>query len=197
MTGTIVDQYLKGLEERLSEEDKALLSYTEGATGTQLEQLKARFPQCPATLIELLSRINGTYWQPYGDKEVCLLMLGSDVLEYPYYLKSVEQIVGPSLYDGSINQIYGDDLIEMSGLTGEGIDPDIDIGQWLCFSDCMNNGGTSQLYIDFNPAPGGVSGQVIRFLHDPDSFEVIARDFDEYLRKLIDNGYNFIHYDED
>jgi cell wall assembly regulator SMI1 len=44
----------------------------------------------------------------------------------------------------------------------------------LCFSQCMNNGGTSVPYLDFDPAPGGTPGQVVRYLHDPDSYEVIA-----------------------
>jgi cell wall assembly regulator SMI1 len=66
------------------------------------------------------------------------------------------------------------------------------LNSWLNFSDCINNGGTSQLFIDFDPGPGGVKGQVVRFLHDPDSFKVIADSFDNYLQKLTDDDYNFI-----
>jgi cell wall assembly regulator SMI1 len=67
--------------------------------------------------------------------------------------------------------------------------------KWLHYSDCMNNGGTSQLFIDFSPSPKGKSGQVIRFLHDPDSFIVIADNFEDYLKNLMNNEYDFI--DED
>ena len=56
----------------------------------------------------------------------------------------------------------------------------------------MNNGGTSQPYIDFDPAPGGTVGQLVRYLHDPDSYEVIAAGFDDYLQRLIDDDYAFI-----
>ena len=59
----------------------------------------------------------------------------------------------------------------------------------------MNNGGTSQLFIDFTPSEKGKGGQIIRFLHDPDEFKVIAENFDEYLKKLIDKGYDFINED--
>lgn len=59
----------------------------------------------------------------------------------------------------------------------------------------MNNGGTSQLFIDFSPSEKGTKGQIVRFLHDPDEFSVIADSFEEYLQKLIDNEYDFI--DED
>lgn len=64
--------------------------------------------------------------------------------------------------------------------------------QWLHFSDCMNNGGTSQLFIDFTPSEKGTKGQIVRFLHDPDEFTVIADSFDDYLKKLIENEYDFI-----
>jgi len=59
----------------------------------------------------------------------------------------------------------------------------------------MNNGGTSQLFIDFSPSEKGTKGQIVRFLHDPDEFSVIADSFEEYLKKLIDNEYDFINED--
>ena len=74
--------------------------------------------------------------------------------------------------------------------------PDLPRAKWLHFSDCMNNGGTSQLFIDFNPLGGGRAGQVVRFLHDPDSYAVIADGFEEYLQRLIDCGYAFVRGDD-
>ena len=188
----IVEQYLKGLEERLSEQDKAELSNAFGASGLQLANLKHHYPNCPDSLLQFLGRINGTYWQKYGDHKICVLILGSDVYEYPYYLKSVEQILEGSGFKTSIREIYEEYFNDMPELVGEGIDPDVNIDRWLCFSDCMNNGGTSQLFLDFDSLPEGRPGQVVRFLHDPDSFKVIANSFDEYLRMLIDEGYSFI-----
>jgi len=38
-----------------------------------------------------------------------------------------------------------------------------------------------------------VQGQVVRFLHDPDEFSVIADSFEEYLTMLMDDGYDFIN----
>ncbi|MEI6865261.1 SMI1/KNR4 family protein [Flavicella sp.] len=68
--------------------------------------------------------------------------------------------------------------------------------KWLHFSDCINNGGTSQLFIDFSPSTKGKKGQVVRFLHDPDQFKVIADSFETYLKKLMDNEYDFIDEDD-
>ena len=59
----------------------------------------------------------------------------------------------------------------------------------------MNNGGTSQLLIDFSPSVRGVKGQVLRYLHDPDEMGVVADSFDEYLQMLIDEEYDFINED--
>ena len=121
---------------------------------------------------------------------------GSDVFKYPYYLKSVDQILEEDSYGRSIRDIYEDYMDDMPELIEGPIDPDIKIDTWLCFSDCMNNGGTSSLYIDFSPAPGGTKGQIVRFLHDPDCYKVIARCFDEYLEGLIKDGYAFISPEE-
>ena len=67
--------------------------------------------------------------------------------------------------------------------------------KWLHFSDCMNNGGTSQLFIDFTPSSKGKLGQIVRFEHDPDNFKVIADSFDDYLQMLMDSEYNFVNED--
>ena len=67
--------------------------------------------------------------------------------------------------------------------------------KWLHFSDCMNNAGTSQLFIDFSPSEKGVKGQIVRFLHDPDEIGVVADSFDEYLEELIESGLDFINED--
>nr|WP_295869432.1 SMI1/KNR4 family protein [uncultured Chitinophaga sp.] len=188
----IVEQYLAGLQERLSEEDKAQLAYASGATAAQLAKLQQTYPDCPASLLQLLTKIDGTYWREYGDHTVAVLILGSDVHRYPYYLKSVDQILEDDKYGLSIRDIYGEDADDAPELVDTGIDSRVNMDRWLCFSDCTNNGGTSKLYLDFNPAPGGVSGQVIRFLHDPDNYRVIAGSFDEYLLKLMEHDYTFI-----
>ena len=72
---------------------------------------------------------------------------------------------------------------------------DLDKLNFLHFSDCCNNGGTSQLFIDFSPSASGKKGQVVRYLHDPDELVIVADSFDEYLQMLIDQDYLFINED--
>ena len=91
--------------------------------------------------------------------------------------------------DYLINREYDDIPVD------EGVCDDMDKLNFLHFSDCCNNGGTSQLFLDFSPSAKGRKGQVLRFFHDPDEMVIVADSFDEYLQMLIDNEYDFI--DED
>lgn len=115
----------------------------------------------------------------------------------------VESGTDPHIARDSIRDVYGDDLdawlpIGRSARPGGGyhddrIDPDLPRCRRLHFSDCMNNGGTSQLFIDFDPVGGGKVGQIVRYLHDPDSYAVIADSFEEYLQRLMDREYEFLN----
>ncbi len=189
----LVDRFLSGLIPRLPEEDAPQWAWTEGASEADLQRLRAQWPQVPDSLVELLSRVDGTHFRDYPKGEVCVLMLGSDVGDYPYYLRSIAQIFeDQQQWDDSIRSIYEEGLEEEPEILGAGIDADLPMSRRLCFSHCMNNGGTSMLYLDFDPAPGGSVGQVVRYLHDPDSYAVIAPSFDAYLQQLIDRDYSFL-----
>lgn len=189
----LVDRFLSGLIPRLPEDDAPQWAWTEGASEADLQRLRAQWPQVPDSLVELLSRVDGTHFRNYPKGEVCVLMLGSDVGDYPYYLRSIAQIFeDQQQWDDSIRSIYEEWLEEDPEILGVGIDADLPMSRRLCFSHCMNNGGTSMLYLDFDPAPGGSVGQVVRYLHDPDSYAVIAPSFDAYLQELIDRDYSFL-----
>lgn len=82
--------------------------------------------------------------------------------------------------------------LEMKVRIDEKITDRTDALCWLHFSDCMNNGGTSQLFIDFSPSARGTKGQIVRYLHDPDEFVVIADSFDDYLQVVMGHKYDFI-----
>jgi hypothetical protein len=189
----IVDHYLAGLRKALPPEPLAELALASGASTAQLASLRQAYPLCPDSLLHLLGKYNGTYYQKYAGGTVLVYMLGSDVFEYPYYLSSVEQILeDEQANQRSIADIYGHYLKDDPGIVDARIDAAIQQGQRLCFSHCMNNGGSSRLYIDFTPTASGKAGQVVRFLHDPDNYQVIADSFDAYLHMLIDDDYAFL-----
>jgi hypothetical protein len=189
----LVDHYLEGLRQAMPPEPLAELALASGASAAQLDSLRQAYPLCPDSLLRLLGHYNGTYYQDYAGGRVLVYMLGSDVFEYPYYLSSVAQILEDrQANQRSIAEIYGHYLEEDPGIVDARIDAGIQQGQRLCFSHCMNNGGSSRLYVDFTPTASGKVGQVVRFLHDPDNYQVIADSFDAYLHMLIDDGYAFL-----
>nr|WP_314527158.1 hypothetical protein [uncultured Pseudomonas sp.] len=90
---SLADIYLAGLRQVLPADNLDQLKLAHGASATDLQQLTEHYPLCPASLLQLLSQIDGTHFRDYPDGTVRVLMLGSDVFEYPYNLRSVEQIL--------------------------------------------------------------------------------------------------------
>ncbi|WP_025663497.1 SMI1/KNR4 family protein [Aquimarina megaterium] len=195
----IVEKYINGLKnayfENNGREDwEHFEKVIQRAEKENISKLKQIYPETSNALIALLGYVDGTYWRKYAEEEITFFILGSDVYKYPYYLLSSKEIIE------NRNQAteYYADYIERK-YDGVQIDDKItnraDTINWLHFSDCMNNGGTSQLFVDFSPSEKGKIGQVVRFLHDPDEFKVIADSFEDYLKNLMDSEYDFINED--
>lgn len=196
--------YIQGLKDAYLQQEEGqefwehMEAISHGASEEDIQKLKETYSDIPTTLVELLQQVDGTYFRAYGDEELLMFFLGSDVSEgrYPYYLLSAREMVenkdkAYEYYADYVDRDYQEDGVEVD----ERIINDSKWMKWLHFSDCMNNGGTSQLFIDFSPSEKGVKGQIVRFLHDPDEIKVIADSFNEYLQRLMDNQYAFI--DED
>ena len=200
MNGKVYIQKLKEAYENcgLSNKWNHLLEIACGISEEEKELLLKEYPEFPKSLMEILETIDGTYWRKYGDEEVNYFFFGSDVEEgeYPYYLFSAKDIMENK--DRAVNfedlfYYYLEEFDENYGpFVDDRIQTDVNKLKWLNFSDCMNNGGTSSLFIDFTPSEKGKKGQVIRFLHDPDELEVIADNFDEFLEMLIADKFKFI-----
>ncbi len=190
----LVTHYLDGLRAALPADELEELQKAHGATKEDLEQLRSTYPNCPESLLTLLQQIDGTFWRTYGESKIAVCVLGSDVEDgrYPYYLLSTQQMIESSKEEQDVSYLLEDENAVDPKINQEGLLP----GTYIHFSDCMNNGGTSSLYIDFNPSDKGVSGQIVRFLHDPDEYEVIATGFDGYLQNIIDRGFIFLEEEE-
>lgn len=192
----IAQKYVAGLEKAYSksprkEQWKSFKKVMHGASKENIEKLCSLYPGVPDSLLSLLRIADGTYRRMYAEEKVTLLFLGSDIEKYPYFLLSTQQII-----DTKDNfQEWGDYLItrEYEDIpVDDGICDDINKLCLLHFADCINNGGTSQLFIDFSPSEKGKNGQILRYLHDPDELVIIADSFDSYLQMLMDNRYDFI-----
>ena len=167
----IVKQYLSGLKKAYFDSGaKETWEHFEKikhhSTKEDIEKIRNLYPEVSNALICLLEFVDGTYWREYEGEEIILYFLGSDVEKYPYYLLSSREIVenknqAIEYYSDYVERKY--DEVEID----EKITNQPNSLKWLHFSDCMNNGGTSQLFIDFSPSEKGTKGQIIRFLHDP------------------------------
>ena len=196
---TTVEKYLSGLKKAyLNNNVNEIWEHFEkikyGAAKEDIKKLKSVYADIPDALISLLEYVDGTYWREYQGEQIAFYFLGSDVEEYPYYLLSSEEMIenqnqAVDYYSDYIERKYDEVKID------EKITNERDKIKWLHFSDCMNNGGTSQLFIDFSPSEKGKKGQVVRFLHDPDNFTVIADSFEDYLNKIMESEYNFVNED--
>jgi cell wall assembly regulator SMI1 len=195
----ITEKYLAGLKKayfdnNVQEEWNHFEKIKHGLTQKNIEELSKLYPEIPDSLISLLEYVDGTYWREYAGEEITFFLLGSDMEEYPYYLLSSQEIIdnqhqASTYYSDYIERQYEEvEIDDKITNTTENL-------KWLHFSDCINNGGTSQLYIDFSPSPIGKVGQVVRYVHDPDELKVIADSFEDYLQQLIDNRYDFINED--
>jgi cell wall assembly regulator SMI1 len=203
-TKNMAEKYLQGLKQAYY--DKDFQNYWEnfesrkyGASEDDINKLKKKFPDVPDCLLNLLEFVDGTYHSKYMGEYMHLDFFGSDEKyndpdtdkevrwSYTYYLFSVKEMLNSrDSLDYSVK-----DLRE-EGFQSNKIRKGKVKTQWLHFADCSNNGGSSQLYIDFSPSVRGRIGQVVQYCHDPDELNVIADSFDEYLEMLMNNGYNFI-----
>ncbi|MBH5329719.1 SMI1/KNR4 family protein [Eikenella sp. S3360] len=196
---TVSQTYLAGLQQAYARRGGAdewarFAQVKQGISPADAAALQAAYPHTPAALLELLAFADGTYWHEYQGQTFSLFLLGSDVMEYPYYLLSARQMLeskSQQYLSDYIARVYPAEDVAVD----ERITRDAEHARWLHFSDCMNNGGTSQLFIDFTPSPSGKAGQIVRYLHDPDELSVIADSFEEYLQHLIEDGYDFIQED--
>ena len=194
----LAKKYLKGLQlayykSRQGKEWHDFETVYAGTSKEDINALKALYPDVPASLIQLLEHVDGTYYRDYSGEKVTFYFLGSDVKKYPYYLLSAAQIVKDKDAAGWLKEYIARD--NPYDNVDEKIADKADNICWLHFADCMNNGGGSQLFIDFSPSGKGKKGQIIRFLHDPDTLTVIADSFNEYLQMLIDKKYDFVMSD--
>ena len=167
-----------------------------GVNEEDIKNLQQRFPLIPESLVDLLKFVDGTDWRKYKDNNLAFIFLGSNLEGYPYYINSAQQVLGSDNEFEFLKDYINRDLDPDWGIPiDEKIIDDFNKVNWLHFSNCINNGGSSKLFIDFSPSDKGKVGQVVMYVHDPDELTVIADSFDEYLRGLIDKKFNFV--DED
>lgn len=204
MSGNIYIQKLKDAYAKLdlTNEINYIFETAHGISEEDKKLLSEEYPDFPESLMEILEAIDGTYHRKYGDEKITQYFFGSDVDdgEYPYYLFSAKDIIKHKDSASNFEDLFYYFSEEPDEIYGPFVDDKIQTDasklKWLRFSDCVNNGGTSCLFIDFTPSEKGTKGQIVRYLHDPDELKVIADSFEDFLEMLIANNFKFIHDDD-
>ena len=200
---TIAGNYLDCLQKAYkrsghSEQWRHFEQIRQGASAEDLNDLQARFPDVPPSLLNL--EITESAYMESPDQLVGAVMelrrAGFTDYHYPYYLLSARQMAEShkvsAYYADYINRVFDPEDVLIDAQIIDRAD-ELD---WLHFSDCMNNGGTSQLFIDFSPSKQGTKGQIVCTLHDPDEIYVLADSFEDYLQMLIDQHCAFVDEEE-
>lgn len=181
----LLDSYIEGLKNHYINLGKVdewnnFISNRNKINEKEIEKLESL--NLSKTFIELLKYTNGT------DKDN-FIFLGSDINELGYYLLDYDSLFTENRFTNDyFISIHNED----SSKIDEKIIPINANKSWLHFANCINNGSTSQLFIDVSPSRFGTYGQIIRFNANNNEFKVIANSFDLYLSDLIKNNYNFI-----
>ncbi|MCL2636887.1 MAG: SMI1/KNR4 family protein [Oscillospiraceae bacterium] len=196
----ISEKYLIGLKQAYievggSEIWERLEKVKHGASAEDIQKLKEQYPEIPASLLDLLDFADGTHWRAYGDEKVNMRVLGTaDSQEFGYHLLSVRQMLENQnlvkkheIYWKSIDRRYDESDVKVD----DRIISDSSSVSWLHFADI----DYSQLFVDFTPSAKGKAGQIVKYIHDPDEFTVVADSFDDYLQILIDYEYIFVNED--
>lgn len=163
-----------------------------GASEADIAKLKEKYPLVPASLVDLLKFVDGTYWREYHGKPLTFFIFGSiaENFAYPCYLQSCEQMLNSE----EVEYIRGNIERNPEWCDPENIDEKIidnyEKVHWLHFSDCANNGGDSQLFIDFSPSEKGKVGQIVMLTEE--LLWVIADSFDDFLQLLLDKNLAFV-----
>lgn len=163
-----------------------------GASDEDIAQLTAKYPLIPQSLVDLLKFVDGTYWREYNGKPLTFYMFGSiaDDFAYPCFLQSCEQMLNSNEVENISGHFERNPNWCYPEQVDEKIIDDYSKVHWLHFSDCANNGGDSQLFIDFSPSEKGKMGQIVMLTEE--LLWVIADSFDDFLQLLIDKNLTFV-----
>jgi len=139
--------------------------------------------QIPIGFKELLKQFDGED----GESWLALFGNGNQMLSCKMIIEQykIGQEIAEQLYEPDMETVaFWKDRIESSVIFVKGaVKPLIRHPKWLPFT-CMN--GDVFRYLDFDPAPGGVEGQVIEVDPEGCSYQVLADSLEEALATYAD-----------
>lgn len=196
----LVQNYIEKLVTKYKDFEKESFKLITPSTNQNIDLLTIAYPNIPIELIEILKKFDGSCGT-YQNEYVCLDFFPSNCEHSSaYYLCSIEKMLTHSKVSGSWLDIYWnkddlfdkEDILEDDELFSEEINPMSLCKDWLLFAE----NSYSQLYIDFSPSDLGTKGQIVGYIHDPDSYGVAADSFPAFLQIQLDSNFEYFHYEE-
>lgn len=172
----IIENYLEMLLKSYSPYEKEKLHSILPAAEEKIIQLKKFYPDVPIDLIEILKKIDGT-------SNIRFIRLEEHDEYCDLSLCKIDKMLQHAQSEGTWIELYGDIDEDDEELFEADINPHAFIKDWLLFADNSYSG----LYIDFNPSHLGKKGQIIQYIHDPDTYFVIADSLNTLLKNCMDS----------
>lgn len=192
--GTFVDNYVQGLFNSYNERNKECFKLITPASDEKINLLRSIYPNIPSELISLLNIVNGSHYSPEKYiRGLDFFQLYPDTDQTRYSFCTIEEMLAYeaegdyswlSLCWDEASTWNKEDVMEMFD---EDVNPEALIRERILFAET----DYSQLYIDFNPSEFGTMGQIVAYIHDPDSYFKIAESFSEFLKSHIDSNFEF------
>lgn len=198
---TLIDNYIKGLVSKYNDAEKQVLNSIPPALDEEINLLKSAYPLLPIELIELLKKVNGSNgFNDSAESSLPFFPTDSDD-DASYNFCSIEMMLAHAkretywidIYWNEDSTVDKEELLDDDELFADEINPEALCKDWLLFAD----NGYSQLFIDFNPSENGIVGQVVRYIHDPDMYDVVEDSFATYLQLIIDSDFEYFNDDGD
>lgn len=169
---SLTSRFDQALRQGLAPWDAAAYAELPGASEQDVGNVLRDYPNAPVDLIELLRLKNGT------PPHVRILGWRNNQVWERYCLNNCDEITANASRNASRRSIIDVSQKIEPELFDTRIDMTMPLFRRLFFaSDLLSH----ELYVDFDPAPGGTPGQVLRFSQVTGRWDVISPGFAEFL----------------
>jgi hypothetical protein len=187
----IVDNYINGLKEIYKEKKEDDIAFINRTTEEEIDLIKKHYPDVPNEFVDFLKKTNGKITINKENHAYRTTMFSIHEGDITYHLCSINSMLEHAQYkDQTLAELYPWFLDEDSD-DSESATPEMDlfvpIGDRLNFASC----GYSELYIDLKPSLLGKVGQIICYIHDPDSYFLVCDSFSELLKESIESNFQY------
>ena len=193
----IVNDYINGLIKAHKEKNKDINLITH-ASENEIKRIRNLYPDVPEDFIDFISKTDGVTVDKDGFSHRPSLF---SIYEghVTYRMVSINEIIHDAESgDITLAEIYpwflDEDADDDESACVE-MDLHARIGDRILFAE---NSGVYALYIDLKPSKLGTVGQIISYVHDPDSYSLVCNSFSDLLKQSVDSDfkYFFSEFDE-